>query len=131
MSLQSYKRVAAVAVVALVLAQLQSLGHRAAVRHVVCAEHGELVEAPELAKALDPYDTRSRLVEVTLGVDGDDDHCTLASGLRPYDVAAVADHAIAIAELADSAPPPLAGITYSLDYRIAPKTSPPLLALAA
>ena len=128
MSWLSYRRVAAFAVVTLVLAQLQSLGHRAAVRHVVCAEHGELVEAPELAQALDPYDAHSRLVEVTLGVDGDDEHCTLANGLRPYDVSRVADHAIAVAELSDLAPPPLAGILHSLDYRIAPKTSPPLAA---
>ncbi len=129
MSSLSYRRIAAVAVVALVLAQLQTLTHRAAVRHVLCSEHGELVEAPELAAH--SLDDKTRFVAVALGVDDDDDHCALANGLRPYHTSDSATHAVAVVEHVAVTQPALAGVTCSLDYRIAPKTSPPALALLA
>jgi hypothetical protein len=112
-----------------VLAQLQTLTHRAAVRHVLCSEHGEMVEAPELAAQ--SLDDKSRFVAVTLGVDDDDDHCALATGLRSYQATDHASHSIALVDHVAVTPPVLAGVSCSLDYRIAPKTSPPLRTLTA
>lgn len=113
----------------LVLGQLQTLSHRAAVRHVVCAEHGELVEAPELAGTID---NETRMVAVTLGVDSDDEHCAAANGLRPhiastvtFDIVASVPSAPIAQRVVPSSRPALAG------YRIAPKTSPPASPLVA
>ncbi len=112
----------------LVIGQLQTLSHRAAVRHVVCAEHGELVEAPELAGTID---NETRMVAVTLGVDSDE-HCAAANGLRPHIASTVTLNTVASIPTAPitqvvvpSSRPALAG------YRIAPKTSPPASSLVA
>lgn len=119
-----YRRLAAFAVTVLVLGLVQTGAHRGAVRHVVCSEHGELVEAPELDGKLDD---QVRFVAVTLGVDGDDEHCAMANGLRPY---SDTTHSPTIATVASPCTVVLAPVLASrigvIDYRIAPKTSPPI-----
>jgi len=118
---------AAIAIAVFVLAQLATLTHRAAVRHVVCAEHGELVEAPELARTQEAAPGAARLVGVTLGVDADDDHCAIATGIRTHTTPSTPLALVALA------PPPV--VTERIvavvrptvsPYRLAPKTSPPV-----
>src|SRR5882757_8799755 len=113
---------ALVTLIGLVLGHVSAWAHDGAVRHVRCATHGELVDAPELDRAIA---SGSWLV----GVEGQtgDDHCSLANGIRhsatrattpPALHAAPPVHAIAIAIVT----PRLAA---AIDFRIAPKTSPP------
>jgi len=123
-SAQSYRRLAAFAVATLVLAQLQVLSHRAAVRHVLCAKHGELVEAPELAGGA--LDDHSRMVGVAVDVDAGDDHCVVANGLRSHVASRVCIELVAVAPLLQSEPQLVKRSHSALTgYRIAPKTSPP------
>jgi hypothetical protein len=114
---------AAAAVLVLVLAQLGAMVHHAAVRHVRCAEHGELVEAPVLAEH---SGADSQLVAVEDGDADGDEHCAIANGQRgdarlsvPHVELAI-EPAIAtsiVATTTNHAGVPL--------YRTAPKTSPP------
>ena len=114
----------AAAVVLLVLAQFGASAHAAAVRHVRCAEHGDLVEAATLARHLE---SGVRLVAVELGIR-DDEHCTLAGAL--------AAHAAAPARASTIEPPALVAAAAPISiasragisalYLIAPKTSPPV-----
>ncbi|MEO8705182.1 MAG: hypothetical protein ABI867_34370 [Kofleriaceae bacterium] len=114
---------AAWAVLVLVVAQLGALLHHAAVRHVRCAEHGELVEAPVLAKH---SIEGSQLVAVEDGDADADEHCAIANGqrsdARPSITHVVLDAAPTIAT------PIVAAVTFHASvalYRTAPKTSPP------
>ncbi len=121
------RSVAALAVAMLVLGHLQVSVHTSQVRHVVCAEHGELVEAPELAGGT--IDGDSRLVSVTLSVDADE-HCPAATGLRPHLTSSVVFAQIALIPTPPVASPIAIARAPALSgYRIAPKTSPPALAL--
>jgi hypothetical protein len=101
--------------------------HEATTCHVRCAEHGELVDAPNAGprRAADP----SALVR-----DADapalrgHDHCSLASALRASRIAArpPALHAALVAVADVAAAPPSAGTARATHlYRTAPKTSPP------
>jgi hypothetical protein len=114
---------AACAVMMLVLAQLGSLLHHATVRHVRC-EHGELVEAPALAKHAAGD---SQLVGVEAGdASGADEHCAIANGQRADARPAIAciEHVLA----PTGATPVVAAVTFHASvpiFRTAPKTSPP------
>ena len=114
----------AAAVVLLVLAQLGAFAHTAAVRHVRCAEHGDLVEAATLARHVE---SGVRFVSVELGIR-DDEHCSLAGALADHAAAPARASAIETPALVASAAPisvaSRAGITAL--YLIAPKTSPPV-----
>jgi len=119
-----YRQFAAFAVATLVLAQLGVLTHRAAVRHVRCAEHGELVDAPELDTR--QLDGDSRLVGVGGHHEGGDDHCVLANHLRPDVVDAGGFDLVAnLPELPPVVPALATSHVAIAGYRIAPKTSPP------
>ena len=106
-------RSAALALAVLVLGQVSAWAHDGAVRHVLCARHGELVDAPQLARAIA---TGSWLV----AVDGSpsDDHCAIANGIR-HDatsvrgpaVLATALPAIAVHRVAPASRPRRAGST--------------------
>lgn len=108
----------------LLVAQLCALLHEAAVRHVRCAEHGELIDAP----AVEVHTSGdARFVGAKSDGAAGDEHCTLASALRqqatasPMPTLYIADATIAIA------PPLLTArrvVVHTL-YLIAPKTSPP------
>ena len=114
--------IAIVTVLGIVLGHVSAWAHDGAVRHIVCAQHGELVDAPELARAVG---TGSWLV----GVSGQssDEHCAIANGIRHDVASAAAQRSLPVAL------PAIASITArveprrasSLDFRIAPKTSPP------
>lgn len=113
----------AAAVVLLVLAQLGALAHEAAVRHVRCAEHGELVEAATIAAH---HEAGVRLVGVELGISGDD-HCTLAGALNQHVTAPTARLAPTTISSIPAPTPTLRATplrSFAL-YRFAPKTSPP------
>ena len=115
-------RSAALALAVLVLGQVSAWAHDGAVRHVLCARHGELVDAPQLARAV-------ALGSWLVGVDGSasDEHCAIANGLR-HDAAAVRPPAtlpIALPTIAVRSAALAPRRAAALDYRLAPKTSPP------
>ena len=110
-----------------VLAQLAGFAHEAAVRHVRCADHGELVEAT---------DAGATSVYSSAGVRGvehgatcvDHEHCAIASALHnPTSTTHTATLALAhvdvLVDARTRAPSPAASTTDR--YRLAPKTSPP------
>ncbi len=112
---------AIVALVALALGHVSAWAHDGTVRHVRCAQHGELVDAPELVRAIAGG---SWLV----GVQGEtsDEHCALANGIR-HAVSQAAAPASQVAPIAIPIAVPIATpqLAAAIDYRIAPKTSPP------
>ena len=115
-------KAATLALLVLVLGHVSAWAHDGAVRHVVCARHGELVDAPQLARAIA---TGSWLV----GVDGNtaDDHCALANGIR-HDATSVRSPAVLASALPTTAVhivAPASRHATPIDFRIAPKTSPP------
>jgi hypothetical protein len=128
-ALASRRRLAAIAAVAIVIAQLASFAHRAAVRHVVCAEHNELVEVPaELVQQPLSIDHGSLSSRDNTPGHADDVHCELACGFGPHVATMRALLPVVVPTItlpaptfarADTAPPILAL------YRLAPKTSPP------
>lgn len=117
-------RAATLALLVLVLGHVSAWAHDGAVRHVVCARHGELVDAPRLARAIA---NGSWLV----GVDGNatDDHCALANGIRHDATSVRAPTLLATALPAIAHPTATVAPRRAapLDFRIAPKTSPPAL----
>jgi hypothetical protein len=117
---------AAFAVAMLVGSQLAALAHAAAVRHVVCEEHGEQIE---VATPVGPIDScpQSHFVGVT-GHVGGHDHCEIArvlgSSLDPTARVPVIELAPSATDVAVS-PPSQTTAAFDL-VLIAPKTSPPL-----
>lgn len=115
-------RAAAFALVLLVLGQLGAMSHDAAVRHVRCAAHDELVEAP----AVDLHrNDATRLVGLA-GSAGADEHCELAAARTSHAVhisAPMAAAPLALAIAAVSAP--IEAIATAAVTAYAPKTSPP------
>lgn len=119
---------AAFAVAVVVIGQLAATIHAAEVRHVVCAEHGEQLEAPTLRtvdRAAD-RDAPPHFVELTGGPSEHAD-CAIARVLRqtsdaPRNLPVIA--AAPTSVTADAAPPSALVVTADL-VLIAPKTSPP------
>jgi hypothetical protein len=116
---------AALAVAVLVGSQLAALAHTAAIRHVLCDEHGEQLEAPTLIGPSDDC-PQTHLVGVQ-GTGGEHEDCPIArllgSSLDPLN-AAPAVELPAIATHIAGPPPNLIVDTLDL-VLIAPKTSPP------
>ena len=119
----SYRFAVAVTAIGLVLAvQIGGAAHEASVRHVTCAQHGEMLEVPDA----DPVPAgETRLVRA--GSGGGHDHCAVVSALRQHGVtsstATIATVTVMIAEA-----PAMVIATRHADhalYRLAPKTSPP------
>jgi hypothetical protein len=110
------------ALVALVLGHVSAWAHDGTVRHVRCARHGELVDAPELVRAVAGGSW-------FVGVEGKggDEHCAIANGIRQD--AARSSTTAAIQVAITTTPMPLATAAprrdRTIDFRIAPKTSPP------
>jgi len=116
---------AVIALVVVVAAQLAGAAHEAAVRHVACAQHGELIEAPELDPSREAPAGEEHFGRA--GTGGDHEHCVLASALRQHGISTrppvVAATSIAIAPLLA---PPIDGATPARSIiSLAPKTSPP------
>jgi len=116
---------AACAALVLVVAQLAALTHAASVRHVVCAQHGEQIDAPTRIGAGD--DCAGSDVHAIEGGAGEHEDCVIARLLgssidRAQHAPMVAIAAVA-REVPGSAP---AAIEPAVDLvLIAPKTSPP------
>ncbi len=111
--------------------------HLASVRHAICPEHGELVEAGHAAPALlpaphrdQPLDERARTCEVVPASGSEDhSHCLLAQLVRERPL--LLDLAPARAVLAVSATPhldePRRVVVEAIPrFLLAPKHSPPL-----
>lgn len=113
------------AAVLVVVAQLVGFAHIAAERHVTCTEHGEELEAVELAEALHACE-HDHLIAVDSD-GGDHDDCTIARALRQSSAAAhgwiAPDATVVVTETLAVAP--LEVTSARTLYLIAPKTSPP------
>ena len=118
---------AAFAVVLLVAGQLAALAHAAETRHVVCEDHGETLEAVQLAGADDGCE-HAHFIGVDGEAGGEHEDCEVlralhqaseAPGRPAHEVLALvsSDGSPAVAP---RGPPAIAAL-----YRIAPKTSPP------
>lgn len=117
---------AALAVAVLVGSQLAAIAHTAAIRHVICAEHGEELEAPTLVGPID-HCTQTHFVGVK-GSGGKHEDCPIAralgSGVDPFRSAPAIELPAIVAEVAG---PPPTRLVEALDLvLIAPKTSPPI-----
>lgn len=117
--------IAAFAVAVVVLGQLAATIHAAEVRHVVCAEHGEQLEAPTLRGTVD-RDAPPHVIELTGGPTEHAD-CAIARVLRQSSDAPHSLPVIGVAPTGVSteiAPPRAISVAVDL-VLIAPKTSPP------
>jgi hypothetical protein len=120
-------RTASFAVVLLVVGQLAALAHAATTRHVTCQEHGEELEAPTLAQALDTCE-QDHFIAVD-DVGGDHEDCAVVHLLKSGSVAPEGVHAVAstLGFTEAIAPPAVTDPRVSKLLLIAPKTSPPTL----
>src|SRR4029077_16185454 len=115
----------------LLLLQAFNSAHLLLVRHAVCAEHGEAIEAGPHASPQSGSETdRDRVAQTAEGTgDAEHEHCQIAAGER---TARVLTALIVAAEplspvvlaIASEAPAP---VLDAETYRDAPKTSPPSL----
>jgi hypothetical protein len=115
----------AIAITALLLAQIGAYMHQTSVQHVRCG-HGELVEATVVAK----YSTDlSRIVGVETKADAGDEHCVIATGVRGDARVSAPSMVVhrAIVEQPVVVSQARVVVTGAL-YRTAPKTSPPNVA---
>ena len=116
---------AAFAVALLVVGQLAAFAHESATRHVVCAEHGEQVEAANLVG------THLCGHEHWVGVEGDQgrEHfdCAILHLLHQSATPSTAAATVAPILVATDHVTPLATTVAIIGalYRTAPKTSPP------
>jgi hypothetical protein len=119
---------AGLAVVVLVVGQLAALAHEAAVRHVICDEHGEQIEAPVLLGAVDGSGCEQAHFTGIRGHAGEHADCAIARVLRQSTRTPRSAPAIASTTIATPATYlPQASIVAAIDVvRIAPKTSPPV-----
>lgn len=102
--------------------------HEATTRHVQCAEHGELVDAPSTAPRRAAATDHRLALRNSAPAAGGHEHCSLMSATRASRIAArpPALHSalIAISEVASA--PTGGGTARATDlYLTAPKTSPP------
>jgi hypothetical protein len=110
-----------------VVAQLAAFAHEAAVRHVRCAAHDELVEATDAGATSVFADGTAVHQAGGRRTDADHDHCAIATAIH----AAVdaTSHAAVVADVPPAAIPAIAGTDVAAHavaaYRFAPKTSPP------
>lgn len=116
---------AALAVVLLIAGQLVALAHEAAVRHAVCREHGELLDAADVGEHRIPSD-HAQWVAVE-GQGGHHADCTIARLLEQSTTAQAALVTLeAIAQTTELAARPPDAVERARElYLIAPKTSPP------
>jgi hypothetical protein len=126
---------AALTALAFVLSSLIGLIHEATTRHVLCAEHGELMHGdPAVAsQAANRAMTRapgrdSTVHDAAAAAMHRHEHCSLTSTTRASRIAirppAIVPAPVAISDVADAARRVIASCGDSL-YRTAPKTSPP------
>lgn len=119
---------AVLAALVLVIGQLVAFAHQAATRHVECTEHGEQLEAAELAEALHACSD-----DHLVGVDGDGgehhDDCLVLRAMHQSSAAPdawIAPVLVALGTEPTDLAPRVITVARAL-YRVAPKTSPPHL----
>ena len=117
---------AALAVVVLVGSQLAASAHAAAIRHVICDEHGEQLEAPTLIGSVDQC-PQTHIVGVE-GTGGEHEDCPIARLLGSSVETPRAAPTVELAPIAAhiAGPPPNIVIDTLDLVLIAPKTSPPI-----
>ncbi len=117
---------ALIALVLLVVGQLDGFVHHAGTRHVTCGEHGEQLDAATLAEPLHACD-HDHVVGVEGDSGGEHEDCPLARALQQVaQTSRVAAPPVVIAQVTRCD----AGVARELAhstalYLIAPKTSPP------
>ena len=118
---------AAFAVVLLVVGQLAALAHEAQTRHVICPEHGEALEAVQLAGADDGC-AQSHWIAVDGDRGAEHADCEISRALHQASAAParVLHVLLGLAQIeATPVAAPRAPTVVSALYLIAPKTSPP------
>lgn len=120
--------IAAFAVLVFVVGQLWALAHEAEERHAVCAEHGEAIDAPELAGEDDRCE-HAHWIAVE-GGDGEHADCEISRVLRASNAPLATAPVIAASDVVTTfSTPPLdsQAAPFAIDLvLLAPKTSPPL-----
>jgi hypothetical protein len=121
---------ALLALVVLVAGQLAALAHAAATRHVVCAQHGEQLDAATLVEQLHACE-QDHVVGVEGNHAGSHEDCAIARSLHQSAQASHAPRALAIVRHVSDhhASGELAVPIATSLYLLAPKTSPPADAL--
>lgn len=116
---------AACAALVLVVAQLAALTHAASVRHIVCAQHGEQIDAPTRIGAGD--DCAGSDVHAIDGGAGEHEDCVIARWLGSSIDRAHSAPIVAVATVATDHPVAArTAVVPAIDLvLIAPKTSPP------
>lgn len=116
---------AAFAVLLLLVGQLSALAHQSSTRHVTCAEHGEELEAAQLAGPVDACE-HGHWIGVE-GAEGEHEDCAIARLL--HQSSAAPKPFIALLPTADSittSTPAARAVIATIDLvLLAPKTSPP------
>jgi len=113
-------------VTVIVVGQVAALAHEAAIRHVVCQDHGEEIEAATLLGGADDHCGNAHWVGVE-GAGGEHEDCAIVHALRQ---SSIAPHGVLFAISTTIVPPgtyaaPAPLVLVRARYRIAPKTSPP------
>jgi hypothetical protein len=125
--------VAAVAAYVALAAQLGGVAHLLVVRHETCAQHGEVVHGARGARAAaaPPADASVRLLAAEAAAEGSDEHCLmLASRRRELSALVPAPVTIVVPDAVPARPARAVDVPSPLRrLRLAPKTSPPLLAV--
>jgi hypothetical protein len=119
---------AAFAVALFVVGQIAASAHEASTRHVVCPEHGEQLEAVTLAGTPDRCE-HSHWTGIESHGGGAHDECVIVSALHQSSVAPRASQPLSIVtrlSVDATTSPALVVLTFER-YRIAPKTSPPVV----
>ena len=118
---------AACAALVLVVAQLLALAHQADTRHVVCAEHGEELEAATLAQPLHACDD-DHLVGIEDEGGEHHDDCLVLRALHQGSQAPATwvPPVLVTIETTTTRSVPRSFAAARALYRVAPKTSPPV-----
>jgi hypothetical protein len=121
-------QVAALVLAALgVVSQLAGFAHLAYVRHVTCAEHGELIEAGAPAAVAPPDAAETRMGAVASVAEHGHDHCAVALHRRQQARRTSVDELVSRAP-EPAAPPhlePRSAVLSIAVFLVAPKNSPP------
>src|SRR5262249_15177194 len=116
---------------------LGQMAHFVLVRHAICLEHGELIEASEHSHSTleraEPSSDRSEAQLIGRDVETDHDHCQFLSSARRERALVPDPHPLILPALRSGMKPVVVEgstcVVASVPLAVAPKTSPPLRAL--
>jgi hypothetical protein len=124
---------AAIAAYVALAAQLGGVAHLLVVRHETCPQHGEVVHGARGARAsaAPAADASVRLLAAEAAAEAADEHCLMLASRR-RELSALVPGPVTL-DLPDAVPaPPARAVDVGSPVRrlrLAPKTSPPLLAV--